>query len=313
MGFIPIVFISLVLSLIALVTVSKLLKLSTNILFIGIFGTIVGLLIGALASSSLSRLPGDFGVYLPTVVTVLSVFGTLTLFLSKKDLILKTFDGFSRVLKLVNTLNPIQASSKEKKEETGILLDTSVIIDGRVFDIAETGFITSRLYVTRFVLKELQNVADSDNDMKRSRGRRGLETLNKQKKKLKIKIIDDDAEDIKEVDAKLVSVARKKGYNLMTTDYNLNKVAKIDGVEVLNVNELANSIKPIVIPGEDLKIKVVQVGKGRNQGVGYLTDGTMVVVENGDKLVGKEVNTEIKRILQTDAGKMFFAVPKKDK
>jgi len=309
-----IVFISLLLSFIALVIISKLLKLSTNILFIGIFGTIVGLMIGALASSPLSRLPGDFGVYIPIVVTALSVFGVLTLFLSKKDLILRTFDGFSKIFKLLNTLNPIQSTGKStSKEEGGILLDTSVIIDGRIFDIAGTGFITDKIYVSRFVLKELQNVADSDNQMKRSRGRKGLDTLNKLKKKLRIKIIDDDDTDVKEVDLKLIKVAKKKGYKLMTTDFNLNKVAKIEGVVVLNVNELANSLKPIVIPGEDLKIKIVQVGKEKNQGVGYLSDGTMVVVENGDRLVGKEVITEVKRILQTDAGKMFFAVPKNDK
>lgn len=304
----PIVFISLVLSLIGLLIISKLLKLSTNILFIGIFATIVGLLIGSLATTPLSKLPGDFGVWIPILVAVLSVFGTLVLFLSKKDLILRTFEGISKIFKLISTLNPIQQSKDENCE--GILVDTSVIIDGRIFDIVSTGFISEELFVPRFILEELQNVADSENSIKRSRGRKGLEVLNNLKKKYKIKILEEDVEKVKEADAKLVKLAKKKGYKLLTTDYNLNKVAKIEGVKVLNINELANSLKPYVLPGEELLIKVVQAGKEKNQGVGYLPDGTMVVVEGGDKMVGKEVLTEVKRIFQTDAGKMFFAVPK---
>jgi len=307
----PIVFISLLISLAGLVIISKLLKLSTNILFIGIFGTIVGLLIGALASTPLSKLPDDFGVYLPIVVTVLSVFGTLVLFLSKKDLILKTFDGFSKILKLISSLNPIQTGQKEEEACTGMLLDTSIIIDGRILDVAKTGFVYEDLLVPRFVLDELQNIADSEEPMRRAKGRRGLEVLNNLKKKTKVKVIDDDFEKINEVDAKLVKLAKKEGYKLLTTDYNLNKVAKIQGVEVLNLNELANSLKPYVLPGEDLEIKIVQAGKEKNQGVGYLSDGTMVVVEGGDKHIGETVSTEVKRIFQTDAGKMFFAVPKK--
>lgn len=308
----PIVFISLLISLAGLVIISKLLKLSTNILFIGIFGTIVGLLIGALSSTPLSKLPGDFGVYLPIVVTVLSVFGTLVLFLSKKDLILKTFDGFSKIMKLISSLNPIQTiRQKEDSISAGLLLDTSVIIDGRILDVVKAGFVYGDLIVPRFVLDELQNIADSEEPMRRAKGRRGLEVLNNLKKKTKVKVLDDDFEKINEVDAKLVKLAKKEGYKLLTTDYNLNKVAKIQGVEVLNLNELANSLKPYVLPGEDLEIKIVQAGKEKNQGVGYLSDGTMVVVEGGDKHIGETVLTEVKRIFQTDAGKMFFAVPKK--
>lgn len=306
----PIVFISLLISLAALVTISKLLKLSTNILFIGIFGTIIGLLIGALASTPLSKLPGDFGVYIPIVVMALSVFGTLTLFLAKKDLILKTFDGVSKILKLISSLNPIQIGQREDDISTGMLLDTSVIIDGRILDVAKTGFVYEDLMVPKFILEELQNIADSEEPMRRAKGRRGLEVLNNLKKKTKVRVIDKDFEKITEVDAKLVKLAKKEGYKLLTTDYNLNKVAKIQGVEVLNLNELANSLKPYVLPGEDLEIKIVQSGKEKNQGVGYLSDGTMVVVEGGDKLIGSTVLTEVKRIFQTDAGKMFFAVPK---
>src|SRR3989304_448617 len=310
MQFYPIVFISLLISLAALVIISKLLRLSTNILFIGIFGTIVGLLIGSLASIPLSKLPGDFGVWIPIVVTALSVFGMLTLFLSKKTLILRTFEGIGKIFRLLASLNPIQSGTKEKETDYGILIDTSAIIDGRIFDIVNTGFIFEDIFVPRFILEELQSVADSEDSLKRSRGRKGLEVLNNLKKKSKVKILDEDIEIVREVDAKLVKLAKKKGYRLMTTDYNLNKVARIEGVEVLNINELANSLKPYVLPGEELLVKVVQMGKERDQGVGYLPDGTMVVVEGGDKLLGKEVVTEIKRIFQTEAGKMFFAVPK---
>lgn len=189
-----------------------------------------------------------------------------------------------------------------------ILVDTSVIIDGRISDIVQTGFISKTLVVPRFVLAELQNIADSDNQIRRNRGRRGLEILNdlRQSKIVKIELTDEDPQDIKEVDAKLVELAYKHNADILTTDYNLNRVATIQKVKVLNINELAHSLKPVVLPGEELTVKIVQVGKEKNQGVGYLPDGTMIVVENGDKLVGKEIKTEVTRIFQTVAGKMIF-------
>ncbi|HSH31874.1 MAG TPA: TRAM domain-containing protein, partial [Candidatus Saccharimonadales bacterium] len=162
-------------------------------------------------------------------------------------------------------------------------------------------------------LAELQNIADSDDAMRRGRGRRGLEMLNaiRQTSGIELEIIEDDLVDITEVDAKLVGLAKKLGTDILTTDYNLNRVAQIEGVRVLNINELSNAIRPVVLPGEEMLVKIVQAGKERGQGVGYLPDGTMIVVDNGDKLIGQEVPTEVTRVFQTVAGKMIFASPKK--
>ncbi|MCL5093800.1 MAG: PIN domain nuclease [Patescibacteria group bacterium] len=304
----PIIFISLILGFIGLIIISRLLQLSTNVLFLGIFGTIVGLLIGALASVPLSKLPGDYGIWIPIVITVISVFGTLILFLSKKHLIIAGFEGMSRIFKFVTSLSPKSHSESFPRE---LILDTSAIIDGRIADIIKTGFLPGNLIVPRFVLKELQTISDSDLALKREKGRRGLELLNnlKKKSKNKVKIIDNDFPEIKEVDSKLVKLAKKRGGSLVTVDYNLNKIAKVEGVGVLNVNELVNAVKTAIIPGEELNLKIIQAGKEKTQGVGYLPDGTMIVVEGGDKFLGQEIIVQIKRIFQTDAGKMFFAEP----
>ena len=205
-------------------------------------------------------------------------------------------------------------TSKAQQSATGrsqILVDTSAIIDGRIADIAETGFIPGKLLVPRFVLAELQNIADSDDALRRSRGRRGLELLNtmRQNKNVEIDIVEDNPEKVKEVDAKLVYLARKYKTDILTTDYNLNRVATIESVKVLNMNELSQALRAVVLPGEEMVVKVVQAGKEKNQGVGYLEDGTMIVVDGGDRLIGKEVSTEVTRIFQTVAGKMIFTSP----
>jgi len=188
------------------------------------------------------------------------------------------------------------------------LVDTSVIIDGRIVDIAKAGFAPGKLLVPRFVLAELQLISDSGDSMKRSRGRRGLEMLNTMREiGVDMDIIEDDYSDIKEVDAKLVRLGRQLECNVLTTDYNLNRVASIEGVRVLNINELANAVRPVVIPGEYMQTKIVQPGKEKGQGVGYLADGTMIVVDGGDRLMGQDVEVEITRVFQTVAGKMLFA------
>jgi uncharacterized protein YacL len=207
---------------------------------------------------------------------------------------------------------PIQPKSKSTSpNKTQILVDTSAIIDGRIADIAGAGFVPGKLLVPRFVLAELQNIADSEDPMRRGRGRRGLEMLNliRENPAVELDILEDDPIDVKEVDHKLVRLARDHGTDILTTDYNLNRVATIEQVRVLNINELANAIRAVVLPGEPMKVKVVQAGKEKGQGVGYLADGTMIVVENGDKLLGKEVDAEVTRIFQTVAGKMIFASP----
>lgn len=203
-----------------------------------------------------------------------------------------------------------KSTDKSQGSNTQILVDTSAIIDGRIADIVKTGFVPGKLLVPRFVLAELQNIADSEDPMRRGRGRRGLEMLNliRENPAVELDIIEENPVDVKEVDHKLVYLAREYGTNILTTDYNLNRVATIEQVKVLNINELANSIRVVVIPGEEMQVRVVQKGKEKNQGLAYLEDGTMIVVENGDKLLGKDISVEVTRIFQTVAGKMIFAV-----
>lgn len=193
-----------------------------------------------------------------------------------------------------------------------ILLDTSTIIDGRIADISQTGFIIGTLVVPRFVLNELQRIADSADTMRRNRGRRGLEILNRLQKDatVPIEIVDNDVEGIADVDGKLVKMARDIHCLIITNDFNLNRVAELQGVKVLNINELANAIKPVLLPGEDIHIKIMQDGKELNQGVGYLDDGTMIVVENGRQFMGTSIEVTVTRVLQTVAGRMIFAHPK---
>ena len=189
------------------------------------------------------------------------------------------------------------------------ILDTSVIIDGRVADICETGFIEGTFVIPQFILHELQHVADSADSIKRTRGKRGLEILHRIQKQVDVdvKIVDQDFPRIKEVDAKLVELAKKMGGKIITNDSNLNKVAELQGVDVLNINQLTNALKPVVLPGEDISVKVIKEGKESGQGVAYLDDGTMVVIENGLKYMGKNIDVMVTQILQTTAGRMIFA------
>jgi len=188
------------------------------------------------------------------------------------------------------------------------ILDTSVIIDGRVADLVETGFIDGALVIPQFVLKELQLVADSSDSMKRNRGRRGLDILQKVQKMQGVEVVisDVDFADVREVDLKLIELARKLNGKIVTNDFNLNKVAQLRGVDVLNINELANALKPVVLPGELMKVFILKEGKEYNQGVAYLDDGTMVVVDNARKLIGKTIDVVVTSVLQTTAGKMIF-------
>jgi uncharacterized protein YacL len=188
------------------------------------------------------------------------------------------------------------------------ILDTSVIIDGRIADIAETGFLDGVIVIPQFVLRELQLVADSADSMKRNRGRRGLDVLQRIQKMatLHIQIVEDDFPAVREVDLKLIELAKVYEGKIVTNDFNLNKVAQLQGVEVLNINELANSLKPIVLPGEIMKVFILKEGKEYNQGVAYLDDGTMVVVDNARKMIGKNIEISVTSVLQTTAGKMIF-------
>ena len=265
-------------------------------------------MIGSLLATPLSALGEPYNRYLPIVVAVFLSVALAGVFYSKHQfldsLMAKKTDKNSKIRKL----KPIKIGKNERK----ILVDTSAIIDGRIGDIVATGFIPGALIVPRFVLAELQNIADSEDALRRGRGRRGLEILNEMRinESLQLEIIEEDPKDIKEVDHKLVFLAKKFKSNILTTDYNLNRVSTIEGVKILNINELANSIRAVVLPGEIMKVSVVQAGKEKDQGVGYLPDGTMIVVDGGDKLIGKNVDCEVTRIFQTVAGKMIFATPK---
>jgi uncharacterized protein YacL len=197
---------------------------------------------------------------------------------------------------------------EKSSKKTFKILDTSVIIDGRIADIAETGFLDGVLVIPQFVLRELQLVADSADSMKRNRGRRGLDILQRIQKMahLNVQIVEEDFPHVREVDMKLIELAKIYDCKIITNDFNLNKVAQLHGVEVLNINELANSLKPIVLPGETMRVFILKEGKEYNQGVAYLDDGTMVVVDNAKKMISKTIDISVTSVLQTTAGKMIF-------
>jgi uncharacterized protein YacL len=204
--------------------------------------------------------------------------------------------------------------NEEEDIEKGVLkiLDTSVIIDGRVADICQTGFLEGTIVIPQFVLEELQHIADSSDVLKRNRGRRGLDILNRIQKELaiKVEIYEGDFEEIQEVDSKLVKLAKLTSGIVVTNDFNLNKVCELQNVGVLNINDLANAVKPVVLPGEELNVQVIKDGKEYNQGVAYLDDGTMIVVEDGRDYIGKRIDVLVTSVLQTSAGRMIFAKPK---
>lgn len=301
----------LVVSLIVAIIAYRLTRLSVQKIILIVIGALFGSLIGALVATPLAALSQPYSQYLPIAVTIVLAISMAVVFFSKHDflesLIAKRSEGKTR--------NEKPKLTKLDKNEKKVLVDTSAIIDGRISDIVATGFIPGVLIVPRFVLAELQNIADSEDPLRRGRGRRGLEILNEMRlnQALRLDIIEENPESIREVDHKLVSLAKKHKANILTTDYNLNRVATIEGVKILNINELANAIRAVVLPGEVMKVQVVQAGKEKNQGVGYLNDGTMIVVDKGDRLIGKEVDCEVTRIFQTVAGKMIFASPLRDK
>ncbi len=264
----------------------------------GGLGLAFGLLVGALLAYPLSFLPGYLGRLLPLAASVVfGYFGVMTLLIHMQSL-LSLFGLASRA-----------ADVGARPEGRVVLVDTSAIIDGRIADIGRTGFLGGKLIVPRFVLEEMQHIADSPDPIRRSRGRRGLEVLNRLQKEATcpVEISDVDVENAVGVDAKLVRLARTHSYGIMTTDYNLNHVAQLQGVEVLNVNALANAVRSAVIQGEDLCVRIIHEGKEQGQGVAYLDDGTMIVVENGRNYVGSEVDVAVTKVLQTAAGRMIFA------
>ena len=281
-------------------TVEKSLSaMSTQDLIAGTLGLFLGLIIANLVGLAFGSVP-YIGPYVSVALSIILGYLGMHLVVSKKS-------------ELAGWLHLHAEGSFDKKKNkdhhTGKLLDTNVIIDGRVADIYRSGFLEGPIIVPVFVLEELQKIADSSDILKRNRGRRGLDILNHMRKNSKddVIIVTNDFEDISEVDSKLVKLAREKNYKIVTNDYNLNKVAELQGVAVLNINDLAIAVKPAVIPGEQIFVQLVKSGKEEGQGVAYLEDGTMIFVENGSQCIGKEVPVIITSVLQTSAGKMIFA------
>jgi len=229
------------------------------------------------------------------------MFSTLFCYLAI-SLILQTKDEFRFVI-------PYVEFAKERRGPKSMILDTSVLIDGRIADIVETKIFDSPLIIPRFVLKELHNVADSADKLRRNRGRRGLDVLNRIQKsgKANVQIIDAPIPETAEVDSKLLVLAKNMDARIMTNDFNLNKVAQVQGVEVINLNDLANALRPVVLPGEKISVKVIRPGEEYGQGVGYLDDGTMIVIEQGRDYIGKKIDVVVSTVLQTSAGRMLFA------
>jgi len=268
----------------------------------GTVGLVVGLLIALLLFPVLELL--SWGrPFVPFIVSaVLGVMGFRIGYSKREELV--QFVARSRA--------GGQEKSKHKPYEEHKILDTSVIIDGRIADICKTGFIEGTLVIPEFVLEELQHIADSSDLLKRNRGRRGLDILNKIQKELEVKVLiyEGDFEEISEVDSKLVRLAKVLQGKVITNDFNLNKVCELQGVSVLNINDLANAVKPVVLPGEEIVVQVIKDGKEHGQGVAYLDDGTMIVVEGGREFIGTTLEVMVTSVLQTSAGRMIFAKPK---
>jgi len=278
-------------------------QLPAQELFAIILGLIVGLLIAALLSPVLANLPPPFGEYLPFIAAAL--FG----YLGMAVMVMRQKDIFG----LIGTR--LGGDRSVSPEERPVLLDTSVIIDGRIADISQTGFISGTMIVPRFVLNELQHIADSPEVLRRNRGRRGLDMLNRLKEEsvTPVRITDMDVQEAREVDDKLIMLAKNLRCPILTNDYNMNRVAQLQGILVLNINELANAVKSVLLPGETISVRVIQEGKELGQGVGYLDDGTMIVIEEGRPYIGQTIPILVKKVLQKTEGRLVFAQPDLDR
>lgn len=279
-------------------------RVSSQALFSGLSGLMVGLMFAALLSFPLSLLPSPFGEVLPFIGALIFSYLGIAVFVMRQN------DIFS-MLKSVLPYTGSQNASGPEGAGRNILMDTSVIIDGRIADIGRTGFLQGTLLIPRFILNELQYIADSSDTLRRQRGRRGLEVLADLQKDpgIPVRISDIDVEGTRAVDDKLIILARQLRCPILTNDYNLNRVAELQGVTILNINELSNAVKSVFLPGEPLSVNIIQEGREHGQGVGYLDDGTMVVVESGKDNIGQEVDTVVTKVLQTSAGRMIFARP----
>ena len=280
-------------------------KMPINDIFLAIFGLLLGLVIANLFSGSLNNIPYNIGTIIVLILNI--VLGSIgaNIAIKRKEELYNVFSFFKK-------LGPKQKIGKGDHKEQPKVLDTSVIIDGRIFDICQTGFVEGPLVIPGFVLEELRHIADSSDSLKRNRGRRGLDVLNRIQKELHIpvEIIEKNFQEVMEVDTKLLKLTQLLGGKVVTNDYNLNKIAEFQGVPVLNINELANAVKPVVLPGEEMLVMVIKDGKENGQGIAYLDDGTMIVVDGGRKFIGDTIEVVVTSVLQTAAGRMIFAKPK---
>ena len=300
--------------------VNKLLKLSVWVemqlskmpihdVIAGAVGLAIGLIIANLLGSAFSPIP-FVGNYIPVVLSIVLGYLGIHITIQKRDEIAGLFEFIPRMVRE-------KGKDKDREQSNDVerhykLLDTSVIIDGRIADICQSGFIEGTILIPVFVLEELQHIADSSDLLKRNRGRRGLDVLNRIQKEfgMYVQIDERDFDDISEVDSKLVKLGQLVHGKIITNDYNLNKVSELQGVPVLNINELSNAVKPVVIPGENMVVTVVKDGKEMAQGVAYLDDGTMIVVEGGKKHMNETLEVVVTSVLQTAAGRMIFAKPR---
>jgi uncharacterized protein YacL len=283
---------------------NRLQKMPTQDMLSGVAGLIIGLIIANLLAGSLARIPWA-GTLLPTAGSVILGYLGLSVGIAKREEI-------GALLALVGPRR-LERQPRETPLDRGIkMLDTSVIIDGRIVDVCRAGFLEGPLVVPGFVLEELRHIADASDTLRRNRGRRGLDVLEELQKIAgsSVQILDRDPGGNVDVDTKLVMLAKTMRARVVTNDYNLNRVAHLHGVKVLNVNELANALKPAVLPGEEMSVQVIRDGKEQGQGVGYLEDGTMIVVEGGRRHIGETIQVQVTSVYQTGAGRMIFARPK---
>ncbi len=308
-------------------------KMPINDVIAGAVGLAIGLIIANLLGNAFARIP-VIGSYFPIIFSIVLGYLGVRLTIKKRKEITGSFDFIKEILRNREAAKAAKEAKeaekvaeppaerpkvnlvklKEHKNKNYKLLDTNVIIDGRIADICKTGFLEGTLLIPVFVLEELQYIADSSDTLRRVRGRRGLDVLQKiredESNHLEVEIMNVNFDDIQGVDSKLVRLAQKLGGKIITNDFNLNKVAQLRGVDVLNINELSNAVKPVVIPGETMRVQVVKDGKEPGQGVAYLDDGTMIVIENGHRYLSRTISVEVTSALQTSAGRMIFAKPR---
>ena len=305
---------------------SRLIAIPAADLLLATLGVIIGLIIAFFLGSSLTAFP-VVGKFLPLPVSIFLGYLGASIGIKKRVELLSTIGRVRYLAGRERKKDPRALQGENESTEnagdipllndpglsagTPKLLDTSVIIDGRIADVYRTGFLSGELIVPGFVLTELQRVADSSDIIRRNRGRRGLDILNELRREMgdNLRVYEASFPDVSEVDSKLVMLARQIGCDILTNDYNLNKVAELQGIRVLNINDLVNALKQVFLPGEELTVLVLKEGKEQRQGIGYLDDGTMIVVENGRKYIGNTINTLVTSVLQTSAGRMIFVKP----